>query len=67
MLKQLTPQLTKEAGIQKTLSLRGNVEELENQLIHDALLKAGGNINKAAKLLEIPRQTLQYKLKKSRK
>ncbi|CRK83799.1 sigma-54 interaction domain-containing protein [Neobacillus massiliamazoniensis] len=67
MLKQLTPQLTKEAGIHKTLSLRGNVEEFENQLIHEALLKASGNINKAAKLLEIPRQTLQYKLKKSRK
>jgi arginine utilization regulatory protein len=50
----------------KELSLRKNVEELERQLIDDALHMSDGNINQAAKLLEIPRQTLQYKIKKIR-
>ncbi|MBY0145973.1 sigma-54-dependent Fis family transcriptional regulator [Neobacillus niacini] len=48
------------------LSLRKNVEELERQLIDTALHLSEGNINQAAKLLEIPRQTLQYKIKKIR-
>jgi arginine utilization regulatory protein len=50
----------------KNLSLRKNVEALESQIIADALAMSNGNINQAAKLLEIPRQTLQYKLKKNR-
>jgi arginine utilization regulatory protein len=50
----------------KELSLRKNVEELERQLIDTALHLSEGNINQAAKLLEIPRQTLQYKIKKIR-
>jgi arginine utilization regulatory protein len=45
--------------------LRKNVEDLEKRLIADALHVTGGNINQAAKLLAIPRQTLQYKLKKT--
>ncbi|MBI0576006.1 sigma 54-interacting transcriptional regulator [Neobacillus cucumis] len=49
----------------ETLSLRKNMEELEKKLIENALSESGGNINQAAKLLEIPRQTLQYKLKKT--
>lgn len=48
------------------LSLRRNVEELEKQLIDTALNQSAGNIKQAAKLLEIPRQTLQYKIKKLR-
>ncbi|WP_144547256.1 sigma-54-dependent Fis family transcriptional regulator [Bacillus sp. X1(2014)] len=46
------------------LSLRKNIEKLEKDLIMNALELSAGNINQAAKLLEIPRQTLQYKLKK---
>jgi len=46
------------------LSLRKNLEEVEKKLIIRALDLSKGNINQAAKLLEIPRQTLQYKLKK---
>lgn len=38
------------------------VRELEEQLIADALDKTQGNVLKAARLLGIPRQTLQYKL-----
>jgi len=46
------------------LSLRKNLDEMEKKLIISALDRSKGNINQAAKLLEIPRQTLQYKLKK---
>ncbi|MDP4083572.1 MAG: sigma 54-interacting transcriptional regulator [Bacillota bacterium] len=45
-------------------SLRDNLEALEKKLITNSLEAAGGNINHAAKLLGIPRQTLQYKIKK---
>jgi len=56
---------TKDMEIKKeSLSLRKNIEQLENKLIVEALHITGGNINQAAKLLEIPRQTLQYKIKK---
>jgi arginine utilization regulatory protein len=48
----------------ESLSLRKNVQELESNLISKALTISSGNINQAAKLLEIPRQTLQYKLQK---
>ncbi|MEH7120727.1 sigma 54-interacting transcriptional regulator [Neobacillus vireti] len=47
-----------------SLSLRKNLEDMEKKLIISALDRSKGNINQAAKLLEIPRQTLQYKLKK---
>jgi arginine utilization regulatory protein len=39
---------------------------LEKQLIEEALLKSGRNITKAAEILDIPRQTLQYKISKHR-
>jgi arginine utilization regulatory protein len=44
--------------------LREVLGELEQKLICLALEESGGNVLKAAKLLGIPRQTLQYKLKK---
>jgi arginine utilization regulatory protein len=37
--------------------------ELEKQLIDKALKQTSGNIQQAAKLLQLPRQTLQYKMK----
>jgi arginine utilization regulatory protein len=52
------------SGELDSLSLRKSIEKLEKDLIINALELSEGNINKAAKLLEIPRQTLQYKLKK---
>jgi arginine utilization regulatory protein len=48
----------------ENLSLRKNIEAVETRLILNALDLSEGNINQAAKLLEIPRQTLQYKIKK---
>lgn len=38
--------------------------EIETKIIRDALLETGGNISKAAEILQIKRQTLQHKLKK---
>jgi len=45
-------------------SLRENLDRFEKNLIAKAMLRCEGNIQQAAKLLCIPRQTLQYKLKK---
>ncbi|HHV62220.1 MAG TPA: sigma 54-interacting transcriptional regulator [Firmicutes bacterium] len=44
--------------------LRLAVENLEIEMMNEAIKKAGGNISRAARLLGIPRQTLQYRLKK---
>ncbi|MCA1030341.1 sigma 54-interacting transcriptional regulator [Bacillus timonensis] len=46
------------------LPLRSAVEETEKKLIRLSLEQTGGNILQAAKLLKIPRQTLQYKIDK---
>ncbi|MGG5253926.1 sigma-54 interaction domain-containing protein [Neobacillus sp. SM06] len=62
MLKQKavhTPTL-----MEKSCSLKANLAAVEKDLIEKAIAQSNGNINQAAKLLEVPRQTLQYKLKK---
>lgn len=46
------------------LSLNGILEVKEKELIEDALQESEGNITRAAEILRIPRQTLQYKIKK---
>ncbi len=46
------------------LNLTKAVSNLEIQMIKLALEESGDNITKAASILSIPRQTLQYKLKK---
>jgi arginine utilization regulatory protein len=63
MMKQ---QAAGNENSENNLSLRKNVEELEKQLIETALDLSAGNIKQAAKLLDIPRQTMQYKIKKLR-
>lgn len=45
-------------------SLKEILEEKEKQLILDALKRTDNNITHAADLLQIPRQTLQYKITK---
>lgn len=52
---------TEKKGIQP---LRKAMQEIETSLIKQALKQTNGNIQQAAALLEIPRQTLQYKLQK---
>jgi len=64
LLKLLPVSASSNSGEVENLSLRKNIEKLEKDLIRNALKLSEGNINQAAKLLEIPRQTLQYKLKK---
>lgn len=46
------------------ISLKAKLQEAEKQIIIEALKKANGNISNAARLLEMPRQTLQYKIQK---
>ncbi|MCK5763041.1 MAG: sigma 54-interacting transcriptional regulator [Clostridiales bacterium] len=46
------------------LNLRKRLSVLEVELIEEAMKVSNGNISKASLLLNIPRQTLQYKLKK---
>lgn len=53
-----------EQGALGLLSLKEAMEQLETQYIVSAMHSAGGNLTRAAKLLDMPRQTLQYKLKK---
>jgi arginine utilization regulatory protein len=65
LLKQYSaPVTTSESIGERALSLRRNIEILEKRLISDALNRSNGNIKQASKLLEIPRPTLQYKMKK---
>jgi arginine utilization regulatory protein len=45
-------------------SLKEALYNLERSLIEKALKKCEGNVTKAAELLDIPRQTLQYKISK---
>jgi arginine utilization regulatory protein len=62
MMKNLQPEPDEQA--RTSFVLRHHLKDLEIQLISDALEASDGNVQKAATLLDIPRQTLQYKMKK---
>jgi len=51
-------------AVREDLPLKDAIEKLERRMIRDALLNSDHNISRAASMLEIPRQTLQYKIKK---
>lgn len=51
-------------AVKEDLPLKDAIENLERRMIKDALLKNDDNISRAADMLKIPRQTLQYKIKK---
>lgn len=52
-------------GIQtEVYSLKESMALAEKHAVEQAMRSAGGNVTQAAKLLQVPRQTLQYKLKK---
>jgi arginine utilization regulatory protein len=55
---------TNSSSPDKQLSLIQILENKERELIQDALKRTENNITHAADLLGIPRQTLQYKIKK---
>ena len=71
LMMQHIPVMLQTKGFEKTVdldrgdfSLRDQLQRYEHKLIAKAMQHADGNIQQAAKLLKIPRQTLQYKLKK---
>ncbi|MBC7332538.1 MAG: PAS domain-containing protein [Synergistetes bacterium] len=51
-------------GLKAGLTLKEMLEEKEREIIKEVFSYCNGNVSKTAKLLGIPRQTLQYKLKK---
>ncbi|MDF2519686.1 MAG: sigma54 specific transcriptional regulator, Fis family [Clostridia bacterium] len=55
---------TAEPGPIDSKPLKDALMELEKRLIQEALRNSGGNITKSAEILDIPRQTLQYKIGK---
>jgi arginine utilization regulatory protein len=58
---------TKSGTIESLNKMDGLVEALEaaeKRLIEEALKESDGNTSAAARLLKIPRQTLQYKMRK---
>ncbi|WP_342614038.1 sigma-54 interaction domain-containing protein [Peribacillus frigoritolerans] len=63
-LEDLPQFLKKPTPSEKILPLREAMIEMETKLITEALLQTNGNVFQASKLLQIPRQTLQYKIKK---
>lgn len=50
--------------IDDSLSLNESIQKFESTLIKNALMECDNNISRAAEMLQIPRQTLQYKIKK---
>ena len=64
-LNDLPPFLqNKSVTERKLIPLREKLKETESKLITEALLRTNGNVLQASRLLEIPRQTLQYKIQK---
>ncbi|MBD8137738.1 sigma 54-interacting transcriptional regulator [Bacillus sp. CFBP 13597] len=63
-LEDLPQFLKKRNPSEKILPLREAMIKMETKLITEALLQTNGNVFQASKLLQIPRQTLQYKIKK---
>lgn len=55
--------MNEEESDERGGSLQSRLSKYERELILDAMQQTKGNVLKAAKLLSIPRQTLQYKLK----
>ncbi len=49
---------------EKSVSLKRALEDYEQEMIRSCFEACGRNVSRAAEALDIPRQTLQYKLKK---
>ncbi|SNS79862.1 arginine utilization regulatory protein [Anaerovirgula multivorans] len=59
-----SPSFNSKSMNEVKISLKTKLQETEKQVIAEVLMQAKGNITTAAKLLEMPRQTLQYKMRK---
>jgi transcriptional regulator with PAS, ATPase and Fis domain len=64
--QKVNPQADSCSSVQGASSLNGAVEALEKKMIQDAMHIHENNISQAAIALDLPRQTLQYKLAKYR-
>lgn len=62
MMRNLSPKITQKGNLIKPL--RSTLEQTEINLIKQALKETNGSITNTAKILEVPRQTLQYKMNK---
>ena len=52
------------AEYEKNTPLDKYMDEIEARIIKDALMESGGNVSRAAEMMQIKRQTLQHKMKK---
>jgi Nif-specific regulatory protein len=59
-----TLQTAEVSGTVTSVSLAGAVEAFERDMIQDALKTTGGNVAKAAKMLDSTERILGYKIKK---
>lgn len=62
-ISQPRPPARREPAGRAAGGLPGAVRELEKEIITEALKKYKGNVSRAAEILQVPRQTLQYKMK----
>jgi len=63
-VKNSTNNLKSDVEGVELLNLEGAVEKLEKEMIQKALAQSNNSMSKAAKLLQIPRTTLYYKIEK---
>lgn len=69
-IEDLPPALQKVSGIRQQIlqktgdTFQGTMDSYEEQLLKEAMTACSNNVTKAARHLGIPRQTLQYRLKK---
>lgn len=63
-VKNNTNNLKSDVEGVELLNLEGAVEKLEKEMIQKALAQSNNSMSKAAKLLQIPRTTLYYKIEK---
>lgn len=62
--QKIKKNLARKTRKKNDLNLNKILEETEKTYIAEALKQTGGNITHAAEILSIPRQTLQYKIRK---
>lgn len=59
-----TSQMPKKRAPAEEVSLNGHMQNVEREAICKVLQACGGNVTKAAKLLKMSRQSLQYRIKR---
>ncbi|TCP69445.1 sigma-54 interaction domain-containing protein [Baia soyae] len=62
--RHMTKHSTQAFQRSSTVSLVDRLAEYESEMITQAMIQTEGKVSRAAEVLQIPRQTLQYKLRK---